>query len=101
MLVAYVARPSNARLSEHEHWGPYSYLKIMTWKETGINARSIHGTLDDLRKLAGLVVAALEHAKPGDLIALGHTYVGTPSYELVLDVREADFDPASADPELV
>jgi hypothetical protein len=23
-----------------------------------------------------------------------------PAYELVLDVREADFDPASADPEL-
>jgi hypothetical protein len=72
----------------------------MTSTKAGIDADSIHGALDDLRRLAGLVVAALEHAKPGDVIALGSTYVGTPSYELVLDVREADFDPASADPEL-
>ncbi len=100
MLVDYVARPNNAGLSEHEHWGPYCYLKVMTSTKAGIDADGIHGTLADLRRLACLVVAALEHAKPGDAIALGSAYVGTPSYELLLDVREADFDPASADPEL-
>jgi hypothetical protein len=100
MLVDYVSRPSNAELSEHEHWGPYSYLKVMTSKAAGIDAESIQGTLDDLRRLAGLVASAVRDAKPGEVIALGRAYVGVPSYELVLEVRSADFDPASADPEL-
>jgi hypothetical protein len=34
------------------------------------------------------------------VIQLGHDYVERPSYELLLDVREDGFDPASGDPEL-
>jgi hypothetical protein len=32
-LRAYVADPRNALESEHEHYGPYMYLKVMTWPE--------------------------------------------------------------------
>jgi hypothetical protein len=101
MLVGYVTHPSNARLSEHQHYGPYSYLKLMTSSEAGIDAHSIRGTLDDLSRLAGLVRAALEHAKLGDVIPLGHDYVERTSCELLLDVRDDSFDPASDDPELL
>jgi hypothetical protein len=99
-LVEYAARPSNAGLGEHEHYGPYFYLKVMTSSDAGIDAHSIRGSLADLRRLADLVSKALAHAKPGDLVALGGDYVERPSYELLLDVREDNFDPASADPDL-
>ena len=100
LLVRYVEDPRNAKLSEHEHYGPYSYLKIMTSVHAGLDRLSIHGTVADLARLAGLVQAALDRAEPGEVIALGNDYVeGTP-YELLLDVRSADFDPASEDPEL-
>lgn len=99
-LVDYVAYPSNARLGEHEHYGPYFYLKVMTSNDAGIDAHSIRGSLADLRRLADLVSKALAHAKSGDLVALGRDYVEQTSYELLLDVREDNFDPASADPDL-
>ena len=57
ILTTYVAHPSNAPLSEHEHYGPYTYLKVMTWSEAGIDADSIHGTLADLTRLADRVRA--------------------------------------------
>lgn len=100
LLLGYAARPSNAGEGEHEHYGPYFYLKVVTSKEPGIDGHSIHGTLDDLSRLAELVATAVGHAKAGDLIALGHAYVEKPAYDLLLDVRPDDFDPASADPEL-
>jgi hypothetical protein len=81
-LVRYVASPGNAPLSEHEHYGPYMYLKIMTWNEAGIDAASIHGTIADLSRLAELVLAALAVAKPGDVIPLGHSYVESADPEL-------------------
>ena len=55
----------------------------------------------DLGRLAGLVRAALDRAKPGDVIPIAHDYVEQPAYELLLDVREDGFDPASEDPQLV
>lgn len=99
-LVDYVACPSNARLGAHEHFGPYLYLKVMTSNDAGIDADRIHGSLADLSRLANLVREALARAKPGALVALGRDYLERPSYELLLDVREDDFDPASADPDL-
>src|SRR5437773_4027209 len=37
-LLSYVADPRNALKSEHEHYGPYSYLEVMTWPEAGFDA---------------------------------------------------------------
>jgi hypothetical protein len=100
LLLAYADRPSHAAVSEHEHYGPYWYLKIMTSEAPGIDADRIRGTLDDLRRLANIVATAVERSKPGDVIPIGHSYVEEPPFDLVLDVREDDFDPASADAEL-
>jgi hypothetical protein len=69
-------------------------------RDVRLQQRSIHGPLADLTRLAELVRAALAHANPGDVIPLAHTYVKTPSHELLLDVREDGFDPASEDPNL-
>ncbi len=97
-LRAYCVDPRNAKLSEHEHYGPYTYLKVMTWSDPGIDGNSIHGTLDDLNRLADLIDNALVGALVGDTIRLGGEYVSDSDYDLLLVVEDADFDPAKADP---
>lgn len=42
-LRTYCDGPRNAKLSEHDHYGPYVYLKVMTWSVAGIDGNSIHG----------------------------------------------------------
>ena len=98
LLQAYCREPRNAGLGEHDHYGPYMYLKIMTWHDAGISGNAIHGSLDDLRRLAGLIEQRLREATPGDTLAVGKTYVPECEYDLVLEIRDAGFDPAGADP---
>jgi hypothetical protein len=61
-LRSYVANPTNALESEHQHYGPYMYLKIATLPNTGFDKDSIHGSLSDLTRLANLVEARLAPA---------------------------------------
>jgi hypothetical protein len=42
-LEAYAFDPTFTGKSEHEHFGPHMYLKVMTWPEAGIDGQSIHG----------------------------------------------------------
>jgi hypothetical protein len=97
LLREYVADPANARLSEHEHYGPYGYLKIMTWTEPGMDEQSIHGTLGDLQRLAELVEAQAAVLKVGDRARIRDDYSATPGHTLILALREDGFDPASLD----
>jgi hypothetical protein len=55
LIHKYVADPRNAMKSEHEHYGPYMYLEVMTWPEAGMDDHSIHGTPADLKRLALIV----------------------------------------------
>ena len=66
--------------------------------DAGISGNAIHGSLDDLRRLAGLIEQRLREATPGDTLAVGKTYVPECEYDLVLEIRDAGFDPAGADP---
>ena len=38
------------------------YLKVMTWTEPGMDENAIYGTLQDLRRLAGIIDAKLQDA---------------------------------------
>ena len=53
LLIRYAASSRNEAKSEHDHYGPYSYLKVMTWTEPGMDRNGIYGTLQNLRQLAG------------------------------------------------
>jgi len=97
LLCRYVANPTNAPLSEHEHHNPYGSLEIMTWGVAGFDGHAIHGTLQDLMRLAGLVETALISATPGSRVSIREEYSPEAEYTLVLDVQEDGFDPASAD----
>ena len=98
VLRAYVADPRNALESEHEHYGPYMYLKVMTWPEAGLDNNAIRGPLADLARLAMLIEVKLAAAQPGSVIRITDEFSADSPYGLVLDIRGNSFDPAAADP---
>ena len=97
-LLAYVADPGNIEKSEHEHYGPYSYLQIMTWPEPGFDHHAIRGSLSDLKRLAAIVEAKLAEAHAGEVVCIWDEFAANTPYGLILEVREDGFDPAEADP---
>jgi hypothetical protein len=98
ILNGYAEDPRNVQISEHEHYGPYSYLKLMTWAEAEITGDAICGTLPDFRRLAAMVGDKLNASSAGSTFTIGDEYAGGSKAALEFEVREEGFDPASADP---
>jgi hypothetical protein len=96
-LLAYATNEGNAKESEHEHYGPYGYLEIMTWREAGFDDQAIRGSLPELERLGKMVGDKLAAAQPGDAILIQSEYSPNSPYALILEVREDGFDPADAD----
>jgi hypothetical protein len=99
LLLGYVADPQNATDGEHQHYGPYGSLEIMTWHDAGIDGHAIRGSLAALTHLAELVEAKLATAQPGEPISIREEFAPESRYSLVLDVRDDDFDPSTKDRE--
>jgi hypothetical protein len=97
LLLGYVADPQNASDSEHQHYGPYGTLEIMTWPDAGFDSHAIRGSLVALTHLAEVIEAKLASAEPGSPILIREEFAAASPYSLVLDVRADGFDPASAD----
>jgi hypothetical protein len=97
-LLSYAADPRNALKSEHEHYGPYSYLEVMTSSNAGFHHHAIEGSLADLARLAVLIETKLATARPGSTVRIREEFATDGPYALVLDLREDGFDPAAADP---
>lgn len=100
ILDKYCSNPQNDRISEHDHLGPYMYLKIVTMDECVINENGIYGSIEELKHLSNLVRENLFNVKPYDRIIIDNEYSLANEFDIVLDVREDGFDPASADSEL-
>jgi hypothetical protein len=99
-LRAYVTDARNAQISEHEHYGPYMYLKVMTSPDAAVDKEGIRGSLSDLARLATLVESKLASVQAGERVRIQDEFASNSSYELILDVRQDAFDPSSADPAL-
>ena len=100
LLHDYVADPRNAMKSGHEHYGPYMYLEVMTWPESGMDGHSIHGPIPDLERLARLVEDRVSTMEASTITRIRDEFaVGSP-YSLVLHLRPDDFDPSSEDANL-
>jgi hypothetical protein len=97
-LLEYAADRRNTPRGEHEHYGPYMYLEIMTWPEAGFDDHAIRGPLRDLVRLAKLIEAKLATVSPGSSVQIREEFASDSPYTLVLDLREDGFDPATADP---
>lgn len=96
-LLEYAGDPNNDYESEHEHYGPYSYLEVMTWPEPGFDDHAIRGSLSDLNRLAAIVDTKLAAAHPGETIRIRDEFAANSAYALIIEVRGDDFDPAQAD----
>jgi hypothetical protein len=100
LLYDYVADPRNAMKSEHEHYGPYMYLEVMTWPEAGMDDHSIHGPLVELERLARLVEARVAAMATDTTSRIREEFAADSPYSLVLELRADNFDPSSSDENL-
>ncbi len=100
ILTRYADNPRNDLKSEHDHFGPYMYLKIMTWPDAGIGENAIHGTLADLRRLAAIVDDSIAAMQVGETARIQSQFVPDAEYAIILDAREDETDPSAFDPEL-
>jgi hypothetical protein len=96
-LREYSKNPRRQQLSEHDHLGPYMYLEIGTWSARVIDDHWIAGTLEDLSVLSALITERVSKAKEGDVLMLREAYAPASPYELRLEARGDEFDPAAAD----
>jgi hypothetical protein len=98
ILESYAANPGHEGLSEHEHYGPYWYLKLTTSQEPEITDTAICGTLIDFQRLAESIRRTLDSSVAGSTFAIGDEYRAGSKSVLQFEVREEGFDPASVDP---
>jgi len=99
LLNNYVLNPINAGISQHEHFGPDSYLKVITWNTPVIKRSGIYGTLEDIKKLAGLIKYKLLNNN-NEQIIIDKEYSKNNECTILIKIMEDDFDPSSADPNL-
>ena len=96
-LERYAAKPMNAEISEHDHLGPYMYLKIGTWHGPQLDENWIAGPLPALAGLATEVRGWLPNAQVGQSYSLRSLFAPAAPYDLILKVEPESFDPARAD----
>ncbi len=100
ILIDYVNDPQYDKISAHEHYGPYMYLKIMTWDQPNINKNGIRGSKEDLRKLSEIFKTKLKNTSIGHHFTIGSEYTVDNDYSVLVEVMEDSFDPALIDPQL-
>lgn len=96
-IRTYASNPANDRLSEYTHFGPAMNLELGTSRQPEISEQWIGGPLMDLLGLATLIERSVQANVVGKSIALRANFSPLSAYELILDVRDEAFDPASAD----
>lgn len=97
LLDKYINNPTNDTLSEHDHYGPYSYLKIMTWDKPTITADYIAGTIQDLKFLKNLISEKLDNTEPGQTFNIEKDYGQDNTTTAKFFVMADNFDPVSMD----
>ncbi len=94
----YASNLAHDRLSEYTQFGPAMNLEVGTSHQTEITEQWIGGPLLDLLRLATLIEQSAQANVVGKRIALRANFSPMAPYELILDIRDEAFDPASADP---
>lgn len=97
LLEKYITNPQNKNISEHDHFGPYSYLKIMTWDKPEITEDYIAGTLQDLRNLKQIISDKLRDSQPGQTFNIDKDYGIDNTITAKFFVMSDDFEPHKMD----
>ena len=96
-LKNYISNPINNQISEHEHYGPYHYLKIMTWNEPIITKDYIAGSIQDLAFLGKLIEEKMEIKTIGDNFTIDKEYGLNNTASALFTIMPDDFDPFTMD----
>ena len=96
-LRQYAIDSKHALTSQHEHYGPYSYLKFVMWSELKVTADGIYGASPDFIRLAKMIELQTANAPPGTEVELAGQYFANSDSTLVLRVEPDGFDPSSCD----
>jgi hypothetical protein len=96
-IERYASKPNHTVISEHDHFGPYLYLKIGTWPAPQLNGDWIAGPLSFLTDLAQEIRSRLNAAAVGQTLSLRGFFEPSESYDLLLKIEPDSFDPAEAD----
>jgi hypothetical protein len=99
-ILRYAESTRFSEYGDHEHYGPYWYLKIMTTPLPEMNENAISGTKDDLKRLYEIIREKVENSEPGSNITIGKEYAEDCEYKLVLKLQEYGYDPSINDPQL-
>ena len=99
-LRAYARNPKNALLSEHEHFGPYFYLTIITAEAAAISGDGWHGTLADFGRLAVMIEGNLQFSTQTEF-RIGDEFAMGCGWTILFFVEQDGFDPSSADAGIV
>lgn len=97
-IQKYASNPAHNRLSEYMHLGPAMNLEICTSHQAEITDQWIGAPVADFYHLASSIDQSVQPNMIGRRIALRANFSPMAPYELIVDVREDAFDPASADP---
>jgi len=97
LLSKYVHNPMHSGISEHEHYGPDSYLKVVTWYFPTITKDGIYGSLQDIQKLETLIRSKLLMAGIEGEIHINQDYSDKNEYYLTIKVMSDGFDPSKPD----
>lgn len=97
LLAEFARDPRHEPLSEHEHYGPYWYLELMTWSSACIDRHAIKGSLEDLSRLAQITSETVCRAAAGAATVIDKEYSSQNEYVLELVVESESFNPADAD----
>jgi len=100
-LRLYDADPQNAAISEHEHYGPYSNLKFVTWTEAKIVPDGVYGKVGDFTRLAEIITRRVTSAAPGDRVRIDEAYSRNNDAIFEIQLEPDEFRAAKADPALV
>jgi hypothetical protein len=98
LLDDYTDSPSRDKVFEHDHYGPYMYLKIITLDDQAIiNDSAIGGTISDLKKLRNIIADKLNNSQPGQTFNIDKEYGYENTVTAKFFVMADNFDPVSMD----
>jgi hypothetical protein len=96
----YIQNETNKDIGEHDHWGPYGDLKIMTTSVPQITNGFIGGNCTSFLELTELIEKNIKKITINESFFIQEEYVKDARTGIEFVIKDDDFDPASADKQL-
>lgn len=85
---------SHKKLSEHEHFGPDSYLRVITWDAPIIKESGIYGSIRDIKRLSYILKEKLMNNPINMEVKIAKEYSNLNECYILLRIKSDNFGPA-------